>query len=271
VPSERDHAAEPDRAAREPAATGLPARLGRIESAADVLALQRRIGNAATRRWLARQSTEADTDPLEASWTNICATPVAAPAGAPPQAIAADQPLIHTAAGPCLTHWAGGYHWFVRYQLPHPAPTRGHIIQELYQEGSGGSSEHFWEYWAVAAGEREPAATDRADTPPWVTPTGVPYDDRYVHGIVPDRAHALQGWYRHRGVVRFYPGALPPQFTGANRQTHVMPDGWTGTGARHDCYSEWDRRPGRPRRLGLLAVAGTQVYQAGDTVRGFRP
>jgi len=267
VPSERDHAAEPDRAAREPTATGPPARLGRIESAADVLALQRRIGNAATRRWLARQAT----DPLEASWTDICATPVAAPAGAPPQAIAADQPLIHSAAGPCLTHWAGGYHWFVRYQLPHPAPTRGHIIQELYQQGSGGSSEHFWEYWEVAAGEREPAATDRADTPPGVTPTGVPYDDRYVHGIVPDRAHASQGWYRHRGVVRFYPGALPPQFTGLNRQTRVMPDGWTGAGARHDCYAEWDRRPGRPRRLGLLAVAGTQVYRAGDTVRGSTP
>jgi hypothetical protein len=264
VPSERDHAPEPARSAPEPAAAGPPTRLGRIESAADVLALQRRIGNAATRRWLARQATEADT-----AWTDICATAVPAPAGAPPQAIAADEPLIHTVAGPCLTHWAGGYHWFVRYQLPHPAPTRGHIIQELHQQGSGGSSEHFWEYWEVAAGAREPA--DRTNTPSWITPPGLPYDDRYVHGIVPGSAQALQGWYRHVGVVRFYPGALPPQFTGDNRQTRVMPDGWTGAGARHDCYAEWDRRPGQPRRLGLLAFAGTQAYRAGDAVRAAGP
>lgn len=260
--SDRDHGAAAERTAREPAATGPTAPLGRVAGAADVLALQRRIGNAATGRWLARQAV---ADPLEAGWTNICATEVPAPAG-PPRAIAADEPLIHTVAGPCLTHWAGGYHWYVRYQLPHPAPTHGHIIQELWQQGSGGSSEHFWEYWEVEANQREPGG--RTNTPPEVTPSGLPYDDRYVHGVLPDRPHARQGWYRHVGVARFYPGPLPPQFTGSNRQTRVMPDGWTGTGTRHDCYAEWDRRPGRPRRLGLVAFAGTREYRAGDPVGG---
>jgi hypothetical protein len=106
VRADRDHAAEPPGSAREPAAAVTSTPVGRIESVADVLALQRRI-NAATRRWLARQ--EAAADPLEANWTNICATQVPRPAGAPPQAVPADHPLIHTVAGPCLTHRAGGY------------------------------------------------------------------------------------------------------------------------------------------------------------------
>ena len=279
MPSARDPAAEPAQPAREPAAaaTGPPARLGRIGGAGDVLALQRRIGNAATGRWLARQTAEEAAaivlglDPLVATWTNICATAVPAPAGAPPQAIAADEPLIHNVAGPCLTHWAGGYHWYVTYQLPHAATTRGHIIQELYQQGSGGSHEHFWEYWEVGANEREPAATDRTATQPHVSPAGVLYDDRYVHGVVPGASQAPQGWYRHVGVARFYPGALPPQFTGASRQTWTRPDGWTGVGTRHDCYAEWDRRPGHPHRSGLVAHAGTQAYRAGDVVNDTQP
>ena len=206
-----------------------------------------------------------------ANWQNICATRVPAPAGAVPQAIAADAPIIHTVAGPCLTHWAGGYHWFVRYQLPFAAPTRGNIIQELYQQGSGGANEHFWEYWPIEANQREPLPAERVDTPAWVTPTGVPYDDRYVHGVVPNAPQAAAGWHRHIGVARFYPGPLPPQFTGTNRQTRDMPTGWTGTGTRHDCYAEWDRRPGRPRRLGLVAFGGTDAYRAGDPVTGFVP
>jgi hypothetical protein len=269
VRSEREQSAETARSPQGPAAAAPSAPLGRLDNAADVLALQRRIGNAATGRWLARQATGTG-----AGWTNICATEVAAPAG-PPQAIPADAPLIHSVAGPCLTHWAAGYHWYVTYQLPHPATTSGHIIQELWQQGSDGGNEHFWEYWPVAMGRREPGEGEvdedkkRPVTPTEVTPSGVPYDDRYTHFVVPGRSHASQGWYRHIGIVRFYPGPLPPQFTGTNRQTYVMPDGWTGTGARHDCYAEWDSRPGRARRLGLVAFAGTREFRAGDPVTGF--
>jgi hypothetical protein len=267
VRADRDHAAEPSGSAREPATAVTSTPVGRIESAADVLALQRRIGNAATRRWLARQ--EAAADPLEANWTNICATQVPRPAGAPPQAVPGDHPLIHTVAGPCLTHWAGGYFWYVTYQLRHETPVSGHIIQELWQQGSGGSSEHFWEYWEVPANSREP--TGRTATPPEEEPRRLPYDDRYRHGVLPNRPHDRQGWYRHIGIAKFYPGPLPPEFTPPHRQTWVMPTGWTGTGTRHDCYAEWDRRPGHPRRLGLIAVAGTDEYRAGDAVRGVTP
>lgn len=257
--SDRARRAAPARSADASDAARPPALAG---PGAELLALQRRIGNAATGRWLARQAAEAGT--RGAAWTDVCATPVAAGAGSAPVAIAADEPLIHSVIGPCLTHPAGGYHWWVRYQLPHPAPARGHIIQELYQEGSGGSHEHFWEYWQVAAGEREPA--DRTATPSWVTPSGLPYDDRYTHGVVGDSGHAPNGWYRHRGVVRFYPGPLPSQFSGGRNQTWERPDGWAGGGMRHDCYAEWDRRPGRRPKLGLVAFAGTQEYRAGDAV-----
>ena len=253
-----------DRAATDEPSVAEPARASARTPgrAAEILTLQRTIGNAATGRWLARQ--DAVTDPLESAWANVCAIKVPATPG-PPQRLDAADPKIDTVAGPCLTHWAGGYHWFVRYRLLHPAPASGHIIQELWQVGSGGSREHFWEYWSVASGAVSPP--DPTPTPAEASPAGVPYDDRYVHGVLPGGMHDRTGWYRHVGVARFYPGPLPRQFVGARRFTYDMPDGWVaGAGTRHDCYAQWSREPGQPRRLGLVAFAGSDEFRAGDPV-----
>ena len=139
--------------------------------------------------------------------------------------------------------------------LPAPAQTGGFIIQELYQEGSGGSREHFWECWRVRSGDREPPS--RTNTPGTVTPSGTPYDDRYIHGNVPGAEQAAAGWYRHVGQARFYPGPLPPQFGTESASidsyiTRTRPDGWTGAGTRHDCYASGAVAAGafpRPRRV----------------------
>ena len=196
-----------------------------------------------------------------------------AQANGPPQRLDAEDPIITNVAGPCLQGWAGGYFWYVNYQLPSPAQTGGFIIQELYQQGSGGSQEHFWECWRVRSGETKPS--NRSPTPDDVEPPGELYDDRYRHLYVPGSAPSPQGWYRHAGQARFYPGPLPRQFgtespTVDSYISWNRPDGWTGAGTRHDCYAEWGRRSGA-RFRGLVAFAGWREYRAGDTVTDSRP
>jgi hypothetical protein len=270
---ERTHADQ--QPAREAAA---PATAGRATLSASVLTLQRQIGNAAVTRLLQRDAT-ADAEELQAKQPapasqRICATFVPSTATGLPQRLDPLDPLIGTVAGPCLEDWAGGYFWYVNYALPAPATQSGFIIQELYQQGSGGSSEHFWECWRVRSGDQSP--TNRTNTPSDVSPAGAPYDDRYRHLNVPGASQAASGWYRHVGQARFYPGPLPSQF-GADSPgvdsyiTRQRPDGWTGAGTRHDCYAEWGSRPGGARYRGLVAFSGWREYRAGDTVNDSRP
>ena len=163
----------------------------------------------------------------------------------------------------------GDYRWYVRYELPLGAASDGWLIQELYQDSSftdpaGGTlGDHFWECWRVRSGAQYPA--DPSDV------NGVEYDDRYVHGVV---TGSPSGWHRHVGVIRFYPGPLPPEFgtdSGANSYlARTTPTGWTGQGTRHDAYAEWDYRGGRRRLNGFVAYAGQQELRRGDTVQ-FRP
>jgi hypothetical protein len=243
---------------------------GRGTLPASVLGLQRQIGNAAVTRLLQR-------DPVELQGTSaptaqrICGTLQASPSTGAPTRLDPLDPIINTVAGPCLEDFAGGYFWYVTYQLPAPATADGFLIQELYQEGSGGSREHFWECWRVRSGQTEPP--NRTNTPSTVTPPNVPYDDRYIHGNVPGAEQAPSGWYRHVGQARFYPGPLPQEFgtdTGVDSYiARSRPNGWTGAGARHDCYAEWGRRSGA-RYRGLVAYAGSREYRAGDTVNDSR-
>src|SRR5665809_10280 len=105
--------------------------------------LQRQIGNAAVTRLLERdgasEAEELQKQSAPAS-QRICATRV--PSSGPPQQIDAQDPIVGTVAGPCLEDWAGDYFWYVTYQLPFAASADGFIIQELYQQGSGGAAEH---------------------------------------------------------------------------------------------------------------------------------
>jgi hypothetical protein len=261
---ERVHTeSEPERSAPGPAERGTPA--------ASVLGLQRRIGNAAVTRLLQRQEVE-ELGPSPPASDRICGTVAPSTHTGPPTRLDPLDPVIGTVAGPCLDDWFGGYSWYVTYTLPQPAPSGGFLIQELYQQGSGGSSEHFWECWRIRSGEQDPPA--RTNTPAGVTPSGL-YDDRYIHGNVPGATHATSGWYRHVGQARFYPGPLPPEFGTESPGVHsyitrTRPAGWTGAGARHDCYAEWGRRTsGRFR--GLVAFAGTTEYRAGDRVTDAQP
>jgi hypothetical protein len=249
----RDRAAVPEPSGAEPASA--PARApGR---AAEILALQRTIGNAATGRWLARKPA----DPVEANWTDICAGNVPAPVANPDPY----DPMITTVAGPCLTHWAGGYAWWVTYKLGTAAPKEGgYIVQELTMENSEGGFSHFWESWRVAPNASEPPMDER---PTMDRPPGLRYDDRSRTLMVPGGNHAPQGWFRHLGIVRFYPGPLDPEFVGGQAKTR--PRRWTGAGTRHDLFAEWDRRPGRRRKLGFVAFAGPQAIRLGDTDTGF--
>lgn len=234
---------------------------------ASVLGLQRQIGNAAVTRLLQRDPVELQGQSAPTA-QRICGTLVQSPSTGPPTRLDPLDPIISTVAGPCLEDFAGGYFWYVTYLLPAPAQQGGFIIQELYQQGSGGSNEHFWECWRVRSGEQEPPS--RTNTPSTVSPPGVPYDDRYIHGNVPGAEQAAAGWYRHVGQARFYPGPLPSQFGTESASvdsyiTRTRPDGWTGAGARHDCYAEWGRRGGA-RYRGLVAFGGSREYRAGDSV-----
>jgi hypothetical protein len=177
----------------------------------------------------------------------------------PPVRIEREDPLIQTVRGPILGE-RGRYRWLVRYQLPFAAESDGWLIQELYQESSGGANEHFWECWHVRRGERFPEDPVLED--------GVLYDDRYVAGRGEERPDPT-GWHRHTGVIRFYPGPIPPEFplpSGATSSvTWTQPSGWTGQGIRHDAYSEW-----RPGFNGFVAYAGSTELRRGDAVT-FRP
>jgi hypothetical protein len=240
----REHQAEPDSAAT--AAERATALASSPATAVDVVtAWQRSLGNRAVTRLLARQDEAEPTGPSV------------------PQRIDREDPLIRTVLGPSLTAH-GMYRWLVRFQLPHPAESDGWLIQELYQEGSSGAFQHFWECWRVNRDQREPV--DQADE------AGTLYDDRYVHGPGAETPDA-RGWHRHVGVIRFYPGPLPASFgrdTGANFYNRdAQPSGWTGQGTRHDAYAEWDYTGGR-RLNGFVAYAGTSELRAGDRVT-FRP
>ena len=257
---------EPERAAADPASAE------RAPLTASVLALQRQIGNAAVTRLLQRDAEELQGQSPPTS-QRICATIVPSTSTGPPTRLDPLDPVITTVAGPCLEDWAGGYFWYVTYMLPAPAQTGGFIIQELYQQGSGGSSEHFWECWRVRANEQQPPA--RTNVPSHASTGTAAYDDRYIHGNVPGATQAAQGWYRHVGQARFYPGPLPPQFGTEDPTIHsyitrTRPAGWTGAGTRHDCYAEWGRRSGA-RYRGLVAYGGSFEYRAGDTVNDARP
>jgi hypothetical protein len=208
---------------------------------------QRSLGNRAVARLLARQEG-SETGPTV------------------PRRRDREDPLIETVRGPILTDH-GRYRWLVRFRLGLPAESNGWLIQELYQEGQSGAFQHFWECWRVLGGRHYPEDPSREE--------GVEYDDRYVHGrggAAPDPA----AWHRHVGVVRFYPGPLPPEFgpdRGANFYNNddnpVPPSGWTGQGTRHDAYAEWDYTADR-RRNGFVAYADTEELRAGDPVT-FRP
>jgi hypothetical protein len=227
---ERTHADQ--QPAREAAA---PATAGRATLSASVLTLQRQIGNAAVTRLLQRDAT-ADAEELQAKQPAPASQRISRRSSRRPRPgfPSASTPWTRSSARSrdrASRTWAGGYFWYVNYALPAPATQSGFIIQELYQQGSGGSSEHFWECWRVRSGDQSP--TNRTNTPSDVSPAGAPYDDRYRHLNVPGASQAASGWYRHVGQARFYPGPLPSQF-GADSPgvdsyiTRQRPDGWTG-------------------------------------------
>jgi hypothetical protein len=200
----------------------------------------------------------------QAAASRICATSSRSLA-AGPQRIDANDVIITPVEGPCLLDRWGGYVWTVTYRLPFAAAGGGFMIQELYQQTSSGGNLHFWECWRVRAGDQEPA--DRADN----------WDDRYRNfNPNPELMAGSSGWKRHVGVIRFYPGPLPAQFGTESPTTHFYttqqrPDGWTGAGTRHDCYSQWDDAPGHRHFAGLVAVAGNTEWRAGAVVNDSTP
>jgi hypothetical protein len=205
-----------------------------------VAAWQRSLGNAAVSRILARD---------------------AKPSGGQLD------PVIETVRGPILGEY-GLYRWLVRYRLASPAPVNGWLIQELFMESTarealGIGPDHFWECWRIRSGEQYHGDPDDEG--------GVLYDDRYVRGAGSDPGADPKGWHRHTGVIRFYPGPLPPEFgedSGIHYyQTRSKPSGWTGQGARHDAYSEWDYSGGQKRLNGFVAYAGTTEVRKGDRVQ----
>jgi hypothetical protein len=203
--------------------------------------LQRSLGNAAVTQLLARQQQRRG-----------------ARGHSGPTRIDREDPLIRTVHGPILRSH-GDYEWHVRYELPLPADNDGWLIQELYQDSNRGAGDHFWECWRLRGGEQYPEEPIQGN--------GFVWDDLYRHGVV---SPSPTGWHRHVGVIRFYPGALAPEFGsdwGADSYiTRTQPSGWTGQGTRHDAYSEWDYRRGRYRN-GFVAYAGMRELRRGDRVR----
>jgi hypothetical protein len=235
---ERQHV-EVEATAREAPSASLTARTTLCER---VLSLQRVSGNAAVGRLLRQIAQPDEVTELKA-----------------PVQIDRYDVIIKTVTGPGLKP-SGEYDWGVTYQLPFPADTDGWMIQELFMDGSASAAGvHFWECWKVRSGKREPE--DRGE---------YPYDDHYVSGNVPGATQSAAGWRRHVGVIRFYPGALPPEFgkedpDQAFYHTKTTPTGWTGAGTRHDAYSEWDRS-----HNGFVGYAGSTEVREGDPVT-FRP
>lgn len=235
--SEHTHSSTPERAE-----TQTPDRAAPSTVCERVLALQRSSGNQAVGRLLRQIAQPGEVTELQA-----------------PVRIDRYDVIITPVTGPGLKPF-GEYDWGVTYQLPFAADANGWMIQELYMEASGAAAgTHFWECWKVRSGNQVPE--DRGSSP---------YDDHYVFGNVPGAAQPAVGWKRHVGVIRFYPGALPPEFgpeiAGQNfYSAHSTPTGWTGAGTRHDAYSEWDRR-----RNGFVGYAGSTEVREGDRVT-FRP
>jgi hypothetical protein len=177
-----------------------------------------------------------------------------------PQPLDLQEVAITTVRGPILQDH-GKFEWYVTFSLPLATPVEGWLIQELYIENVYEVGDrHYWECWRVPAKKSEP--TDRLDTGE---------DDKYISIDTPGTEPA-QGWRRHVGVIRFYPGPLPPEF-GPDLPGHhfyespAQPLVWTGGGTRHDCYSKWDNQRGVN---GLVAYAGTKMLRRGSRVK-FRP
>jgi hypothetical protein len=229
-----------------------------------ILALQRSVGNAAVGRLLARQPADVDVDvdverldaPKRIPSPDELQKP---PAKGVPQQIDANTVLITPTFGPGLQAH-GHYDWGVTYALPVKAAADGWMIQELYMEANGGApGVHFWECWKVLANKLEPE--DRGSDP---------YDDHYEFKNVPGAQQDPSGWKRHTGIIRFYPGPLPPELGPEEPgksfyHTKNQPTGWTGKGTRHDAYAEWS-----PKHNGFVGYAGLTEVRAGDKVT-FRP
>lgn len=231
-----------------------------------LLRLQRQAGNRAVGRFLQRQELpeQLTGDGPSPSAGRICASS-RTPVTTGPRHVDREDVLIRSVEGPCLLDGQGGYLWTVTYALPFPADADGFMIQELYMQSSQttGGGTHFWECWRVRGGQTAPA--DRINS----------YDDRYRFLNISSAA-GTAGWKRHVGVIRFYPGALPSQFGAEDPSTHFYttdrrPDGWTGAGTRHDCYSQWDDRRGQRHFNGLVAYDGNDEIRAGDRVTDGHP
>lgn len=145
------------------------------------------------------------------------------------------QPVsITTVSGP-KDLGRGGFDWKVWFNLSAAAGNSGWIIQEV-DVTKPKVSWHFWEAWEVEKGKKVTIWHDKGldDN-----------DDRYYTSNAPAKS---KGTITARGRVKFYEGALPPDFkknnpstpAGVLHSTTAKPPFWDGSGTVHDITSEWD-------------------------------
>jgi hypothetical protein len=220
---------------------------------ADILHVQRTLGNQAVQRLLADSAAPMTRLGLPDTLQRQ------------PRRVSTVQEAIDitTSDGPTIDpRWAGNFSWSVRFRLPVAATNEGFIIQKcrtrLFDRSRRGGPLHdinLWEAWRIAQDMTTPMRL-----------VGGHGDDQYE---VQGTSFPEHGESRIDGIVCFYEGPLPPEFgmdNGADYfpQISNQPTGWTGRGTPHSVTFTWDRRTGRPPSDCLVANAGGNITQVGD-------
>jgi hypothetical protein len=159
------------------------------------------------------------------------------------------------------------YMWGVDLVLPTPAAANGFIIQQVWSQVIDletqsiiGTEAPYWEAWEVEAESTVPI-NHGADV----------YLDRFT--LNPGGNPIAYGRTVKEGIVKFYPGPLPPEFGPYQPGQHFYmdfdsrPSGWDGTGTRRRIVAVWDERPGHPPVNRLQAFNGiTHMLRDAPTI-----
>lgn len=143
--------------------------------------------------------------------------------------------------------------WQVQFALPTPAPQDGWIIQEInfiaFTAGNNApdDQQQYWEAWPVSQGQTTTGASG-------------PDDQFFIPGD-PNSSTGGSQWML--GLVKFYPGPLPPEFGSYNQgdpqpMTYTRPSIWNDTGTVHILVTAWECRPGQTPYNQMLSQGGSR-------------
>jgi hypothetical protein len=146
----------------------------------------------------------------------------------------------------------GGFRWKVWFSIGAPAGADGWVIQEIDATATWTKADgtvvktpyHFWEAWQLKKDKKTTIYQDEG------------LDDNDDMYYTPSRPAGSKGTDITIGKVRFFEGALPPDFKQNNPKTVAgilyssdqKPDFWSGAMADHNLTCTWDDTAKPPKK-----------------------